>query len=296
MPVPIRLSLATALTLGLIFLPATTASGASCSYDAATRTVQITAGANEQAGLIRSGSAIRLNGAPCGGATVANTDTIRVTNPAGASGEGGNLFLDLRGGLFEPGMTDEPGSSDEIEFIIDLGPGRDGIAVFPGDVTHTITAGQSGSSNHVNLNAHETDGIDADITFTNTDYMAVFWNAEYGATGVDSLIADGSASTGGAPASMAINASGGPGGDVLIGGTGTNTFFGQEGNDRLGGGGGTDQLYGGVDSDSLRGGSGDDHLAGEEGPDNLNGGPGTEDFCRGGPARDTFRACERTIQ
>ena len=82
-----------------------------------------------------------------------NTDTIVVTDPSSVDGEGGNLFVS-KPEAFAPGDTPEPGSSDEIEWIVDLGPGRDGIAFFPGAGPHFYALGGAG----ITFNAGEAEG------------------------------------------------------------------------------------------------------------------------------------------
>jgi Ca2+-binding RTX toxin-like protein len=84
---------------------------------------------------------------------------------------------------------------------------------------------------------------------------------------------------------------GGSGDDTFIGGDENNTFDGRDGNDTLEGGDGDDILYGSNGVDKLKGGDGDDILDGGEGVDQLDGGPGDGDIC--GPATiDTVDNCE----
>lgn len=67
---------------------------------------------------------------------------------------------------------------------------------------------------------------------------------------------------------------GGPGRDVLVGGSGPDRLFGGPLGDKLIGRDGDDVLLGGDGYDALFGGPGDDVLKGGLGPDNVLGGPG----------------------
>jgi len=71
---------------------------------------------------------------------------------------------------------------------------------------------------------------------------------------------------------------GGPGRDILVGGSGPDklsggnggdTLIGREGDDLLAGGNGGDSLYGGPGNDVLQGGAGADHLKGGRGENQL---------------------------
>jgi Ca2+-binding RTX toxin-like protein len=62
---------------------------------------------------------------------------------------------------------------------------------------------------------------------------------------------------------------GGPGADVLRGGTGLDSLFGGRGNDVLRGGAEFDTLKGGQGRDRLVGGADGDHLHGDSGADRL---------------------------
>ncbi len=62
---------------------------------------------------------------------------------------------------------------------------------------------------------------------------------------------------------------GGSGGDLLYGGTGVDQLTGNDGNDTLSGGDGADTLQGGAANDTLDGGNGNDVLSGGDGNDSL---------------------------
>jgi Ca2+-binding RTX toxin-like protein len=82
--------------------------------------------------------------------------------------------------------------------------------------------------------------------------------------------------------SPAVNASGGPGNDLMAPGANSNSsFFGEAGNDTLQGSSGSDRLDGGSENDAISGNGGDDDLVGGSGDDSIDGGPGG-DFIDGG--------------
>lgn len=80
---------------------------------------------------------------------------------------------------------------------------------------------------------------------------------------------------------------GGPGNDLLVGGSSVlgDRLIGGPGDDVLKGMGGPDVLYGGPGNDTLIGGPGDDKLYGGPGDDKLYGGPGN-DLLRGEAGND----------
>ena len=159
------------LALLLVAAPAE-AAFQSCTHSGSvvTATFAIADGPSEVTfGTLRQvGNEIRADGVQCGGsATTANTDTIEVV---GADLSREVLTIEIGGGTFlETGADDEPGGSDEIEFEVDLGSG----SVFPSAevrVTGTpgpdhVTFGTEPSPlrSRINLNADETDGVDADV-------------------------------------------------------------------------------------------------------------------------------------
>src|SRR3954470_7466610 len=146
----------------------------SCSYSAANHTVTANVTGPPPSGYAdgigRFGNQITagytsgpLPFAQCGAGTVFNTDTV-VVNISTSAEVSPSIPTNLA-----PGFTDEPGSSDEIEIIVNSGPSPDAIHFFPGFSTsgsNTIRLGSSGTQQLVNLNAAEADGIDADVTMT----------------------------------------------------------------------------------------------------------------------------------
>jgi RTX calcium-binding nonapeptide repeat (4 copies) len=84
------------------------------------------------------------------------------------------------------------------------------------------------------------------------------------------------------PRNQACHLDGGPGDDLLTGGTSLDRLFGRRG---------ADVLRGGADFDTLRGGRGDDRLAGGAGGDHLHGDAGADRLV----SREDRSAGERTL-
>ena len=90
-----------------------------CNFAAGTATVTLASG--DVATLSVNGAVIQANGAACGAATTANTDTINVVGAAGAE----TVVVDLSGGQFAPGASVEPSGLSEIEIAVNLAGGTD---------------------------------------------------------------------------------------------------------------------------------------------------------------------------
>jgi hypothetical protein len=256
-----------------------TAVANSCSFDPATHTVSISySGPFEAEGdneVKVNGGQITFEGMPCPGATVTTADTINAT---GGSGED-DFFVDIGGGLFAPGFTDEGDGTSEIEIQVNAGGhpldlvGGDG-----GDLSDFLVVGAGG----FNLNGDS----DADVFTSATEFMGLF-----GFGGDDVLTARGGLGTGGALGKRAFlggyggndRVLGGRGGELLGGDAGRDTVRCGPKRDLVGGGGGADKLFG-------EGGS--DKLLGHGGNDRLTGGPGI-DTCRQGPGKGPIRSCEK---
>jgi Ca2+-binding RTX toxin-like protein len=221
----------------------------------------------ETAVVQRAGSAIEVNGSPCGAASVNNTNSVRFGIELGGDV---NVMISLRGGPFAPGLTDETGSSDEIEFVANLdGSGApttaDGVVIqgsSGGDRIRMGNQAQLGGQSLINLNADESDGVDSDVS--DAFLAPTTWDF--------------------------VNVGGGGGRDKLSGAGGAATGARFDVRLMLLGNHKADRLVGGVKGDLLRGGRGNDVLRGGPGPDFLNGGVGS-DTCRGGPGADTLVSC-----
>jgi hypothetical protein len=265
-------SAALGLVLGAVTVaPALGTFAVDCTYDPDTHTVILNISeAGPEAGafvtMFRSGDNITANGSDCQSdsmqvATVKDTDTIRVNGASGTQQFG----ISLDGGPFAPGYTDEPGGSDEIEFVLDLKGGYD-IVLFAGSSSaDRFRFGVKDSGPRINLNANETDGVDADVRVKRTETTN-----GYGLGSGDVLSGIGGKGTG-SEATYGLLLYGGIGNDRLIGGSAHDVL-----NDDMSSTGDTDVLKGrgGGDSldatdgdalDSLYGGSGTDSCVSDDG-------------------------------
>ena len=277
--------------------------------------------------LGRFGNEIRLSDSggnkDCGAATVTNTAIIGITDqsPGGAAKLGPTYLPVGDEAVFAPGFGNEPGSSDEIEYGIGMGPGNDVIGLLGtlSDGPVTARLGASGDDRYINLNARETTGIDQDVSMSGVDQVTFVGNFLVEAD--DDVQGRGGKGTGNAPIPIKLFFSGGPGDDLLGGGSvgdnldgdvgndtllglgaqdfldgfaGNDTLRGGKGKDILGGGKGKDRVFGGAGRDVLAGKLDNDRLVGGRGRDVLNGGPGS-DVCVGGKGADKFIGCEVEI-
>ncbi|HYN36730.1 MAG TPA: hypothetical protein VEV82_07095 [Actinomycetota bacterium] len=208
--------------------------------------------------------------APCGIATTATTNSIKVEDTSDNDSTG--IILDLTEGHFANG-------GNEIPIEIDLALGTlDVFGVFSGASEDFWTFGFEKG----NL---QKDG-DAEIEFVKPPDFG--FGATAGAN--DHACSNGRRGTGG-PSQVGWVFSGGEGADKLCGGRSTDRILGQGGDDTVKGSGGGDTLRGGDGDDRVLGSSSSDLLFGNKGGDGLEGGPGF-DGCNGGPGGDTKRRCE----
>jgi Ca2+-binding RTX toxin-like protein len=226
-----------------------------------------------------SGGLVNCSGAA---ATTANTDRVAVDDD---TAKGSTQFgLDLPS-AFEPGFTEETGV-DEIEFVVDLGKGRNDVFSISSDpgVDDSLVFGRDG----INLNAGtpgESVTPDADLTGAGIEEH----NLNLG-DGQNSLSGDGDSGTG-EPFTRALSA---------VGGTNADEFEGGDGDDHLSTFGGADVLDGSDGDDLLAGGDGDDDLDGALGDDLLIGGLDADELTgdpvlvpAGGAGQDTVSYAER---
>ena len=261
-------------------------SSGDCAYDPVAKLLTTTVAAGGSATLGVSGGSITFtNGAPqdCGGATVANVDTIKVI---GSAGTVESLTIDQSGGALAPGATAETGTGaiSEIELALQLGDAADAVAVLGTSANDTLAIGIKG----VALNG------DADVDVTFDALPAAI--AMRGLGGVNSIGARGGFGTGTIYA-VALTAYagdlgdsiiGGLGNDTLVGGAGADVIEGREGNDTLSGNGGNDTLSGHGGNDTITGGAGADSMSGSDGDDVFHANDGEADTSiNGGPGIDT---------
>lgn len=297
---------AAALPLIVLSLAAPSASAtATCTFDAGTATVQVTLAGGAAATISRAGDEIAVDGAPCGAASVTNTDTVEVTGSG--VGQPDDLTIDLAGGAFAPGKSAEADGGDpEIEFAVDL-PGGGVLRLAGSAEADAITLGARGA----NLNATEAVG-DVDVTLSGPAEWALA-----GRQGPDVLKLSGGDGTRGAVE-----------GQTALGGTGDDRILAGAGGATLGGGGGTDtvsyaaspvavradlatgsarragmaadaltgfeQLVGSPKADVLTGDAGANRIEGGRGRDRLVGGKG-DDVLKGGLGRDVLDMRSATV-
>ncbi|MEO8475940.1 MAG: hypothetical protein ABI572_02675 [Actinomycetota bacterium] len=265
--------LATAALIGAllgVWVPASSLQSFTCTYNDVVGLVTVEIAAGGSATVERAGDFVEVNGTRCvdgaTDATVANTEVINIVGGAG----GQRAVVSLASGRFEPGRTDEPGTSDEIEIYVSLGGGTDSLRVMGGNQRDSIVAGTTGQP-RINLNAGEGDTVDYDLSvMDNVELLAIDGNGR-----ADSISATGSFGTG-SVLRRAITIAGGDGNDNLTGGAGADVLT-----DKTGTG----------DADVLIGKGGGDTLSTRDGDgrDRAIGGPGTDTCAVDGG--DTAIAC-----
>jgi Ca2+-binding RTX toxin-like protein len=263
-----------------------------CDFDAKTHTVTASVDSGDpQFEIMRDGNNIVELNTDCGDATRFNTDKIVINDGYYHDLDG---VIRLSGGPFKPGFTNEPGASDEIEFVFNFGGDTfDEIDHFyvkgdDGPVADTIRLGKGSAGGQVNLNAGEITGVDRDVVIKTPDLHAVGIYL-YGAP--DAVNAGGGLGTG-ESFTDPIDFRGSGGKDTFIGGAGSEYVLGGGGADKLLGGSGNDELFGNDGDDLLEGQSDNDLLFGHSGNDTLRGGSGEDVLCEGGAGNDDISGCE----
>jgi Ca2+-binding RTX toxin-like protein len=306
--------LALSAMLGACILPGIADAAALCRFDEGTGHVHIDLPTQSLTSaaivLARAGDAIVVDGQPCGTATVFTTDTISIRGEEQPPAVGHLFEVDLSGGPFSPGRTDEGDGSSEIEIRIDTGPSV-------GDIV-TIRGGAEADTFELRGTALNVDGAPddrPDVRFMHLNDIV----GEEETTIVDSLHllpGDGDDRLdvrGPTSGPQYADFQAGPGDDVVLstsyvvfGGPGDDdmrneglaTLVGGPGDDRLVAdtiaktvfmyaGGGDDVLIGGTAFNSLNGAAGDDILRGRPGKDYLTGGSGS-DRLLGQAGKDTL--------
>jgi Ca2+-binding RTX toxin-like protein len=206
----------------------------------------------QPATLTATASAIRLNNAACGGATVANTDSVAVT------GSDFNDVVTLTND-FAPGATPE-GGAGEIEVSVSLGGGNDTFKASLGGGDDVAVFTSSG----IDLFGDGDEDIELDAE--SVEHVNVM-----GGPGADILD--------GALYPDALSLHGNAGDDVVIGGLVQDHLYGEDGDDTIEGGGGGDRLFGGPGDDVEDGGDGHDQFrqqSAADGADTMIGGAGQD--------------------
>ncbi|HEX5951412.1 MAG TPA: calcium-binding protein [Actinomycetota bacterium] len=288
---------AAALGLALLALGLTgpvAFAAATCSFAGGTVTVTLTDGAT--ATLVRQGDAIALDGSPCDTASVNDTDDVIVT---GSASNPDDFTIDLSGGAFAPGQTDEDGDSDEIEFAVDL-PAGGTLRISGREDGDRLTVGSDGA----NLNVGEATN-DVDVVLdgparwelagvTGDDRLSIAGGDGTGAAVVDATVRGGSGSDtivaaldgcviagegdvdtldySAAPTGVRVDLSKGQATRTNVDPdtvTGIENVVGTPQDDRLTGDEQSNELLGGAGRDTLDGHKGADDLVGGEGKDTV---------------------------
>jgi Ca2+-binding RTX toxin-like protein len=173
---------------------------------------------------------------PCSGGepTVFNTDQIFVRRAATV--DSAELGVDLRQGLFAPGVTPERDGTPEIELAADLGRGKVVVAMTTG--SDQVLIGTANGAAVVDLNGIEQID-DVDLAAGRSSLVV------YGGLGDDVLNAAPSAGLD--PAGVPTRGTtrlGGPGDDLLAGTSRTDLVQGDRGTDLVAAGGGSDVVLG----------------------------------------------------
>jgi hypothetical protein len=232
-----------------------------CSFNGGALSIRASAPIDSPA-IVRSGNVIVVKGSAnpvtCTGAAPTVTNTHLITYSDDSSGE--TYFqVDLRGGPFSPGQTNEPGDSDEIDIQAFMGAGNDRLYVWGGPGGDFWRTGSTPAGIGFNLNTElETSPGEAnsDIDLRDAELLVLMPGA-----GSDRVFAGGGPEfTGPVPVRIDLNA--------------------EEGNDQVIGGSGSDHFLDGVGDLTVNGGAGDD-LVSQYGPDTgddvIDGGPGSDD-------------------
>ena len=272
------------LVPGLFPSPAT---AATCTFNAGTRTIQLThaddPAIEETLQLARTASGAIVFGVgtaaetPCGAATVTNTDRIFVTGSEGDE----RVNVSQAGGPFAPGATAESTGVSEIEISVDLGAGEDVLSIGTPAQNSIIVIGD-GALNIAGLNqAAVTTDADADIDIFGAEDILGF-----GGAGRDQLSGQGGNGTGPAiPEGILLQGLGNN--DTITGGLGNDSLAGLFGNDTLDGAAGDDDLNGTQGIDTMIGGPGNDVLRAVFGDDTHIPGPGDDTVFGTSAERDT---------
>ncbi len=247
-----------------------------CTFDNVAAHLNVTIAAGGTATLDVAGDRIRVDGAPCPGTTT-TIDRIYVN---GALGSAETLVVDLRGGAFAPGKTDESVVIEEGEFYTTPTSEIETFLVLGRDAGDTVRIiGTDGDDSiHAGLNG---------IAFSATQELnvkgqghvtgAALLTVEMHGLGGRNLLSVGTAgATGGGgvigrlfAGDLGDTLRGASAPDELFGGAGNDILEGNLGNDTILGGAGVDRLTGGGGNDTLTGGSGADTLIGSDGDDTL---------------------------
>lgn len=253
----LRIALCGAASLLLLALaPGAASAAVTCHQDGSLDVWVTLTAANDRAEVERlPGGGIAVNGVACDGATVTNTNEIKV---ADISGAGTKVLLDAEYGSFAPGVPVDEGFGSEIDISVDLGAGDDDTLTVFGEISgaNIVLGYLEGNMNSaLNMNrAIEQNAEDTDVFFIGAEHVAIAGDAA-----ADKLSGHGGFGTG-APYPGDLTLIGGGGNDELRSGDhpwGV-TMSGGGGDDLLVAGTGGDYMHGGPGNDTITGGPGDD--------------------------------------
>jgi Ca2+-binding RTX toxin-like protein len=209
--------------------------------------LEISLGDNDNVTIVRDGTNFRLitfgGDLACTGGTptVNNVDSVHISGSTGVN----TTTLLRNNGAFAPGASNEPGSSDEIEFHVDFGASDNFfVSDAPPGQGSNVRAGTGG----MNLNANEATGRDVDVFFPTSypGYIQIVGREE------EPNILSGAGGGGtGNPFPDRVDLHGGDVGDRITGGDGDDYIDGKSGRDVVLGGAGADDLEGGPGRDKL---------------------------------------------
>jgi Ca2+-binding RTX toxin-like protein len=233
------LAIISAAILGSGLLHLSVAVGATtCSFGSATVTITVSGGTPTT--IVRSGEAIDVSGSTCGAATITNTDTIDVTVSDTSAPP---ITIDLSGGPFAPGATNEGDESSEIEFQITLAESSL-ITVFGSAGADFIDAGVDPEVTHdtvLNLNGDES-VHDPDVTIGPPLVVPSLEVEGRGGPDLIELEGDPGSATVGSRAGSILHQQGPASDAVANGGAGNDTIDCSGVSDTLRGGGGSDTV------------------------------------------------------
>ena len=261
--------------IGLLSVPASSLAVGTVTCDFSNHTLAVSA-TDAFTRLSRDGNAIAVDDGihppiSCtgGNANVNNTDLVTVTH----SGQNSNM-IDLKGGLFEPGLATEPSGLSEIEIQY--------------LVRSYVDIRATASADHLGLGAGGVDlNGDGDVDVTG-DFSTILLEGQGGDDVVGPIA--GYAGTSGR---RILN--GGPGNDTIRSTPDGAVIHGGDGNDKLIGGRKADNLTGGTGVDVIKGGKGPDLIrAIDSDRDVVNCGPGFDRIKQDGV--DKVKNCEKVLR
>ncbi len=261
----------TVLGLAGLTTPTTASAAATCSFNGGVLDIDVSGPNNgAQARVVLNAAQTQIlvfdasssggNQVACTGGTATPTTTSSIQMDA-VSADHAFFGIDLTNGAFAPGLEDEPGESEEIEFTLN-GNTTAALYVTGGSGDENVTLGSLAVGRGVNLNANELGSADIDVTAN-----AVTGFVGTGNNGNDTFNAAGPGGLYTGPWRVGTEARlfGDNDNDVLAaGGPETTTGWqldGAAGNDTLTGGSGADRISPWVGNDVVDGNGGTDLLA-----------------------------------